>query len=72
MFGQLPVEVRVLVVVPHSVKPDAAYRAIVGEQLFELVVHERVVGFPLSVTCSAGAASCTSERVIIVPIPVKM
>ena len=44
LFVELPVKRDgVFLVVPHSVKPDGPYGAVVSEQFCELSVHEPVI-----------------------------
>ena len=68
LFGQLPVEIGVLVLVPYAVKPDGIYFSVVGEEFGELVVHERIVALPVALRVGTTRSSaCSSPYSVLAP-----
>ena len=69
---QLPVEIRILILIPPTVKPYRPYLAIIGEELGELVVHELIVALPVAQRVRATCATTRSAPHGILTIPVDM
>ena len=66
LLRQAPVERRIDILIPPTVKPDSVHFTIVGEQLCELVVHKLIIAIPvLCLFRSAGAKTGASERSIL-------
>ena len=74
LLGQLPVEVGVLVLVPPAVEPDGTDGAVLGEQLGQLVVHEAVVGGPVTLRVGATrtATGATPRSILALPVDVRV
>src|SRR5206468_8772257 len=58
--------------VPHTVEPDAADRAILGQQLLELPIHEAEVAWPLAALGAAGGVPGASAGPIVAVVPVEL
>src|SRR5699024_6019011 len=56
--------------VPVAVKPDAAYRPVVGQQFGQLCFHEINIVLPVAVIRAAQALTGTSTRVVIRMVPI--
>ena len=68
LLGQLPVERRILVLIPPAVKPDGSHLAVVGEQLCQLIVHKLIVALPVAVGIGTSCSSArTAPRSILTP-----
>ena len=74
LLRQTPVERRVDVLIPQTVKPDGTHTAIVGEQLCELVVHESIIRVPvLCLLRTSCAQACAAEGCILaLPVDVRV
>ena len=72
LLRQLPVKVRVLVLVPPSVEPHGPNLAIVCQQFRELVVHELVIAFPVSLGIGAPCSTSRPSPHGILALPVNM
>ena len=70
LLRELPVEVRILVMIPPSVKPDSPDRAVVGQQLRQLVIHKLIIILPFAMLGAPRPPSGPSQRIIILPEPV--
>ena len=72
LFRQFPVKAGVSILIPPSVKPNGSYRTIISQQFRQLIVHELIIAFPVSLRIRTSCTtSCTSPRIIF-PRPVKM
>src|SRR5882762_2185582 len=58
--------------VPHAIEPDAADRAIMSEQLRELLIHEGDVAQPIATLRSARRFAGSSPRKIVRMVPVEL
>src|SRR5262245_38782520 len=58
--------------VPHTIEPDAAKWAVVGQQLGELAVHEVEIPRPLSAIRSSSRFARPSARPVISVMPVEL
>ena len=66
--AQFPVEIRILVLIPHSVKPDGSYFSVAGQQFRQLAFHEFVVvRIADGCTRSAGTPTGAASRRIVAP-----
>ena len=66
----VPVEARVLILVPLSVEPDRI-GTVVLDELLELSVHEGIVGLPLAVRRTSRTTSRTPDRIVVITRPVQ-
>ena len=70
---KLPIErSRVAVMVPESVKPDAAYLAVIGEEFPELGVHELVICLPVRLGRVLSGREAGASGRIVIPSPVNV
>ena len=53
LLWQLPVEVRILILIPPSIKPDTSHLAVVGKKFCKLVVHKLIVALPVTLRVRA-------------------
>src|SRR6266550_8731853 len=58
--------------VPHAIEPDAADRAVMSEQLSELLIHEGDVARPIAILRSARRFAGSSPRKIVGIVPVEL
>src|SRR5262245_65893021 len=58
--------------VPHPVEPNAADRAVIGQQLFQLPVHIINVFEPLAALGPAGGRSGSPAREIVGMMPIEL
>ena len=68
LFLESPVEF-LLFVVPHAIEPDGSNRAIIGQKLSQLTIHESIIALPIRggwVVRTVLAASCR----IVCPLPI--
>ena len=72
LSGQLPIETGVLILIPPAVKPDGAYRPVVGEQLRQLIVHEAVITCPVTFRIGTTRPPTRSSPRAILAIPVNV
>ena len=72
LLWQLPIEVRILILIPPSIKPDTSHLAVVGKKFCKLVVHKLIVALPVTLWIrAAGTSTCSSPNSILT-IPVDM
>ena len=72
LFRQLPVKIRISILVPPAIEPDSTYRTVVRQQLCQLVIHKSIIAFPVSFRIRpSGSTPCTSPRCVFT-IPVDM
>ena len=72
LLWQLPVKVRILILIPPSVKPDTSHLAVVGKKLSKLIVHKLIVALPVSLRIRTASTSTRSSPYSILTIPVDM
>ena len=72
LLRQLPVEVRILILIPPSVKPDTSHLTVVGKKLSKLVVHKLIVALPVTLRIRTASTSTCSSPYSILTIPVDM
>src|SRR6202162_6066463 len=58
--------------VPHAIEPDATDRAIMSEQLSEVLVHEGDIARPIAILRSPRRFAGSSPRKIVGMVPVKL
>ena len=72
LLWQLPIEVRILILIPPSIKPDTSHLTVVGKKFCKLVVHKLIVTLPVTLWIrAAGTSTCSSPNSILT-IPVDM
>ena len=72
LLWQLPIEVRILILIPPSVKPDTSHLTVVGKKFCKLVVHKLIVALPVTLWVRAAGTSTRSSPNSILTIPVDM
>ena len=72
LLWQLPIEVRILILIPPSIKPDTSHLTVVGKKLSKLVVHKLIVALPVTLWVRASGTSTCSSPNSILTIPVDM
>ena len=72
LLWQLPIEVRILILIPPSVKPDTSHLTVVGKKLSKLIVHKLIVALPVTLRVRATGTSTRSSPNGILAIPVNM
>ena len=70
LLAQLPV--KIIRLIPHSVKPDGTDRAIVRQKFGQLIIHKFIIRFPFTMPLSSGSFTCSAQRIIILTCPVQM
>ena len=72
--GQLPVKIRILVLVPPAIKPNGTYFSIIGEQLGQLIVHEFIVAVPvaLRIRSSRSTSGASPRSIFAIPVDVRI
>ena len=48
LFGQFPIKVFILILIPPAVEPDSTYGTVVCKQFRQLVIHKLIIAFPVS------------------------
>ena len=69
---QLPVEIGILILIPPAVEPNGTYRAIVGEQLRQLVVHKLIIARPVAFGVRTACPPTRASPRIVFTIPVEV
>ena len=72
LLWQLPIEVRILILIPPSIKPDTSHLTVVGKKLSKLIVHKLIVALPVSLRIRTASTSTRSSPYSILTIPVDM
>ena len=54
LLWQLPIEVRILIPIPPSIKPDTSHLTVVGKKFCKLVVHKLIVALPVTLWVRGG------------------
>ena len=72
LLWQLPVKIRILILIPPAVKPDTSHLAVVGKKLSKLVVHKLIVALPVTLRIRTASTSTCSSPYSILTIPVDM